>query len=298
MKTVSRSIKTARSAWVLTFAIIFVILFSLGQGASAATINTYDNFWKGYIDTDKWMPGGTTNYLSVRPSILNSPSNYVLHAEGYGTANYDRARLVTKNTFSGYFGAGLTFFNFEHSGNFASGGTNPPPSITLAIGDWVGGVASNPYFLISRAVNPSGQDIIGWKEYSANGLSVLGKGGGSYMGTSGGLELNYKPDPDPDKTELQLGYFASTDTSTWSDLTPVTIMTFTGVHFNGDPRLLISFAPGGLAEGLDPSFTSVDVGGLYYATLVDSHPVPLPSGLLLLAPGLAGIAAIRRRFTK
>jgi hypothetical protein len=30
----------------------------------------------------------------------------------------------------------------------------------------------------------------------------------------------------------------------------------------------------------------------------NTNPVPLPSAVLLLGPGIAGLAAIRRRFTK
>jgi hypothetical protein len=33
-------------------------------------------------------------------------------------------------------------------------------------------------------------------------------------------------------------------------------------------------------------------------TFISENPVPIPSALLLFAPGLAGLAAIRRRFTK
>jgi hypothetical protein len=293
MKTVSRSITTARSAWVLTFATIFVILFSLGQVASASDVNTYDNFSSG--DTTKWIEGGTTSFLEVKTSSLNLPSsNYVLHAEGWGTDAYPRAKLFTTRTFSGNFGAGLTFFNFDHEGSYTPQGTpNPNPSINLIIGNWgVDGNATSSYFLIARAVNYQGQNIIGWREYDANGTLVPYTGGSwicqDQNASGGGLELNYNPA----KGELELGYFASTDTSTWDNLDPVVKWNITNVHFADDPRLLVSFAP-----GTDGSHTSVDVGGLYYAEM-DSRPVPLPSGLLLLAPGLAGIAAIRRRFTK
>ena len=293
-KSVWRTVMTARSAWVLTLATIFFVLLSLGQGASASTVLTYDNFSSGTIDSTKWKAGGTTGFLDVQTSSLNSPSNYVLHAAGYGDISYDRAKLVTRDTFSGYFGAGLTFFNFTHSGYLTPSGTaNPNPSINLVIGDWNSiGVATNPYFLIARAVDSAGDNIIGWREYSADGSTVIAGNHIDYSGTSGGLELNYNPTTH----ELQLGYFASTDTSMWSTLDPTTLTTLTGVNFSGAPRLMISFAPGGISAAGNPSYVSTDVGGLYYASLT-SH-VPLPSSLLLLAPGLAGLAAVRRRFKK
>ncbi|MCX5807736.1 MAG: carbohydrate binding domain-containing protein [Proteobacteria bacterium] len=45
-------------------------------------------------------------------------------------------------------------------------------------------------------------------------------------------------------------------------------------------------------------FTRTDMGYGIDNVSVTMAPVPLPSALLLFAPGLAGLAAIRRRFTK
>ena len=46
------------------------------------------------------------------------------------------------------------------------------------------------------------------------------------------------------------------------------------------------------------SFAGQDTGGYYYVDDVSVNPVPAPASMLLFAPGLVGLAGVRRRFKK
>ena len=285
--SVSKTKKTMRRTWVLFPITFFFFLFSFGHYASA-NIETYDDFSFGSIDPNRWSVHNDHNFFSV--------GSEGLHASGAGDGSFPRDTLLTLSSyhsFSGRFGAGINFFNFSQSGYTPSSSDLRNPSISLMIGDWgsSGSDPSNPFFLIARAVGPGGNSI-GWRKFNADG-TLYDRGGQPYPDDSGGLILDYNPI----NHTLELGYFNSTNPNDWEDSNPTIVKSFSGVTFNGNPRLQIAFTPGGGGT------LSVDVGGLYYKELSDTatylDPVPEPSTMLLLGSGLLGLAGYgRRKFLK
>jgi len=286
-----------KRTWVASLALgAVVLLLSAGNPAFADTIVTYDDFSSGNINSEKWTvnpgPGGgwTPSFFSIA-SGASVGQSYVLHGAGSGdSTTWPRASL-NSTTFSGHFGAAMTFFNFSSSGTLPQSTDPRSPSVSLVIGDFSSSHQPySNYFVVSRTVNTHGDNVIGWREFDPQGNTVVvnglaQRGSVAYSGASGALEVDYNPVTHT----LNLGYFSSTSPSTWNT-DPTAIASLTNVSFSGDPRLAVS-----LAAGATGATVTADVGGLYYTNLGNQAPVPIPPSVLLLAPGLVGLIGLKRK---
>ncbi len=274
------SVKMQRQG-LLILCLFSALVFTGTQAfALPAGLSLYDGFSDG-IDGSLW-----TGPIGTNPTFA-APVDGMLHISGSGGPSYPRTLLITTETFSGAFGAGITFSSFTQSGYTPPGGAPSYPSVSLAIGIWgADGTPTSPFYLVSRAVGADGLQRIGWRAVDTDG-SIMHQGGvtlpqDSYSGDSGALILDYNPDEG-----LRFGYFTSTNPDDWTgDFT--SIGELGDVEFGGAPSLAIIGAVGGGGS------MSVDVGALY--THRESVPEPATLAFLLGGVGFLGLAGFGRRF--
>jgi len=274
-KIININPRTGWKAWK-NLSIAALLIVSLWGGSLFAI--TYDNFSSGNINNSLWDTAYAKGSFSVvEGSSVGVSQAYALHMSSTGDSSYPKARIITTETFNGNFRAGINFFNFAYTSNaYTISPTDPAgPSVNLYVG------TDAHFFLVARAVVNLGSgavNVIGWKEI-INGSEVH-RGGTSYTANSGALLISYV------NNVMNLGYSSSTDPTNW----PTTYQSLgsSATTLDGNQFLGIVSSGGGGGK------TSVDIGSLNYNYVV--NPVPLPSAIFLLAPGLLGLIGIKRKY--
>lgn len=278
-------------------------MLSGGIRVYAETVNTFDDFSTSSgttFDSAKWNVLNNTSFFSV---VSNSGTfgpyqgqsgsqGNMLEVSGTGSAGYPGSKIQadTGAMFAGgSFIVAINFRNFSYTGT-PGAGDSKYPNVNIMVGDY----SANPFFVVSRAYNSSG-NVIGWNEYTPDGTSSLYHGAQSYSSDSGGLAVLFqqngqtKPSGSPNPYmgyQVSLGYYTSSDPMGYG-LSTFHSLYQTDAFFNGAPQVRIG------ANGGSTGTLRADVGGLFSTQITI---VPIPAGIFLLAPGLAGLLVLKRKY--
>lgn len=243
--------------------VLFIGLLAVVLGFSTlANAALYDDFNNGIIDSDKWtMSGSSTSLFSEHDGRL-----YFNNSGAHNTAQ----SLLSNISVSGDVRLGMGFYNF----NSTSTAPDQPRQGAAAV--FTLGTSTNSVE-IARSKNTAGEwlsfvhivnNVVHEQERWRIPTDIMsGSLGLHYDGNSVFAAYSHEPGVGPDGAWHPFG----------GVITP---------GWTGPVQFWVTGAPG--ASG-DTTFQIDNVG---YSS------VPVPPSLLLLAPGLAGLIAVRRRFKK
>lgn len=254
--------------------LLLAALMLVGTTAHAAV---YDHFDTNGIDTGLWTVGGAG---------FSQPGDSYLwyHSQGSGSQSLISTGLFTSGIFT------MAFSDYACN-NSAPGGRGLGSVAGFRLGtresnNWVrierGQIRSGGYLEVNWVIpdEPGNPIHVNWlpSEASAGLLQVR------YDGTAA-------------------TFFYRTAGGEWTQVVETYLNTGLPVLYNGLPRALeVPFDPG---AGVPMSISALNGGNpsdQYYLDFkvdyVNVDAVPLPPSLLLLAPGVAGLAVIRRRLQK
>ncbi len=241
--------------------------------AGTARADFYDGFSAGAIDTTKWTVVGDAGFSQTGDGVLTYNSSTL------GT----RSVLFSNQTFSGDFKARVEFYSFSSSTHYNAGYTGTSSNASLGLGFNTG-----IQMVITRVHSPVGeiftsflwnvgtQTIIDGTRVSATATTNQGQLGFRYIG--GTVYTAYNETMDPNTGWQLLGAYTSTQ-----------------LGWTSDPHILLV---GRTSGSHDTTGTTPDGSTHFVMDNVGASAVPVPPAVLLLAPGLAGLVALRRKFRK
>jgi hypothetical protein len=243
--------------------VLIVLLFSYNAVAAI-----YDDFTGTVIDTTKWTAVGNAGFTQ-NDSLIFDDSALNTHAT-----------LISTATFSGDFRVRVEFYDFSSTTHYASGYTGTASSTALGLGG-PGGVQ----VIVARMHRLDGEQFASflwdsvlqtWASPRTWVLTSVTQGQLAFRYIGGTVIALYNETMDPYSGWLPLGSYTSA-----------------ALGWTGAPRIVLVGRNDGTHDaGVPDGSTYFRMDNVAYAA------IPIPPAVLLFAPALAGLAALRGRFKK
>jgi hypothetical protein len=264
---------------VLPALLIFTVLSILFSGPAAGTSYVYDPFTTAASPA----PGSDPNWVDDGPNtgFFSMPGNGSLYfSDPYPGGNWDELKSTT--TISGAFFVSMQYSTTSVNNTEPLGIAGVGSSVQFLLMSSLNGVRIAEFNQGATPSNPAGT-------FMFNGATLQGdtvtKVGGVAGVASGWLGIYYNGVAGPGG---QATVWYNTGTG-WTQLGGPGYTLYP--DFAGDPHIRIS------GVDTDGNYLSFNVSDLTIST-TGFPSVPLPSSLLLLAPGLVGFVTMRRRLKK
>jgi len=179
---------------------------------------------------------------------------------------------------------GITWYNFTYTGPLNTGATWDQANA------WAAGLTAGGQTGWRLPSTVDGQYIFGWDGTTTGGYNITT----SEMGHLFYTELGNKGYYDV-KGNYQAGYYGLSNTGPFTNLLPSLYWSGAEYALNSTAAWCFTFFDGSLngdyPKGVNDYALAVHSGDV-------GAPVPIPGTILLFAPGLVGLAALRRGFKK